>query len=141
MMRVRHRYLALLVAATVAYGATAHAQPTAAERDSARNLMEQGDTKRDKGDLQGALKAFEAADAIMRVPTTGLEVARVQVELGKLVEARETLGRLLRIPIRPNEPAPFLGARRAAEQLANELSARIPTMTVAVTNVEPGQSV
>jgi hypothetical protein len=138
--RARGRPFAAVVAAILLAGAPslALADPTAAERENARNLMDQGDTKRDKGDLHGALKAFEAADAIMHVPTTGLEVARTQVQLGMLVEARETVGRVIRIPTRPNEPAPFVAARKAADQLATDLDKRIPTVTLAVT-ADPSQ--
>lgn len=139
--RARRRVpAALVVVAVLTFAANAGAQPTAAEKAAARELMEQGDSRRDKGDLQGALKAFESADGIMHVPTTGLEVARVQADLGKLVEARETAARVLKLPARTNEPAPFVAARKAADQLASELAVRIPTLTIAVTNVEPGQS-
>lgn len=140
MTRARRCPAALVFAAVLTFASVAAAQPTAAEKAAARDLMEQGDSRRDKGDLQGALKAFESADAIMHVPTTGLEVARVQAELGKLVEARETATRILETPMRPREPAPFVAARKAADQLASELSLRIPTLTIAVTNVEPGQT-
>jgi hypothetical protein len=98
--------------------------------------MDDGDAKRDKGDHRGALKSYEAADAIMRVPTTGLEVARAQAQLGLLLEARETLGRVVRSPPKAGEPAPFSAARKAAEALSAELAARIPSVTVLVSTAE-----
>lgn len=103
--------------------------------------MDDGDAKRDKGDFRAALKSYEAADAIMHVPTTGLEVARAQAQLGQLLEARESLGRVMRLPPKAGEPAPFTGARKAAEQLSTELGARIPSVTVVVVNGEAGQPV
>jgi hypothetical protein len=126
----------LLAAAT-----PARADPSLSDRETARSLMDDGDAKRDKGDFKSALKSYEAADAIMRVPTTGLEVARTQAQLGLLLEARETLGRVMRLPPRPGEPPPFTAARKTAEQLSTELGARLPSVTVVVTNGEAGQPI
>jgi hypothetical protein len=118
----------------------AHAEPTLSDRETARSLMEDGDAKRDKGDFRAALKSYEAADAIMKVPTTGLEVGRAQAQLGMLLEARETLNRVAKLPAKPGEPPPFEKARKSAEQLSTEVAARIPSVTVAVSGVEPGQT-
>lgn len=118
----------------------ARAEPSLSDRETARSLMDDGDAKRDKGDIKGALKSYEAADAIMHVPTTGLEVARAQAQLGLLLEARETLGRVLRLPPRPGEPPPFVAARKVAETMSAELAARIPSVTVVVTNGEAAQT-
>ena len=88
--------------------------------------------------MQGALKAFTAADAIMHVPTTGLEVARSQVALGLLVEARDTALQVARAPATAKEPAPFKSARDAAAALSEELEGRIPSLTITVKNVPDG---
>jgi hypothetical protein len=61
----------------------------------------------------------------MHVPTTALEVARAQVDLSLLVEARETLHKLAQIPEDPSDPAPFRDARSAAYKLDEELQRRI----------------
>ncbi len=58
--------------ATLVSARDASAEPTAAEKETARGQMADGRTKRQKNDLEGALRAFEAADALMHVPTTGL---------------------------------------------------------------------
>jgi hypothetical protein len=113
-------------------------QPNAVDRETARSRMEQGEAARERGELRAALRAFEEADAIMRVPSTGLEVARTQIALGMLLEAKETLGRVKAIPIRPGEPAPFTMARRQADQLAADVANRTPTLAVVVKNAEPG---
>jgi hypothetical protein len=142
MLRSRRRLFALsFVAMTFAATASspAWADPSLSDRETARSLMDDGDAKRDKGDFKAALKSYEAADAIMHVPTTGLEVARVQAQLGMLLEARETLGRVGRLPPKPGEPAAFTAARKTAEGLMAEVGARIPSVTVLVTNAEPGQ--
>src|SRR5438477_66675 len=74
---------------------TVQAQPSAAQRETARELMGEARRLRERGDLEGALGRFRAADAIMNVPTTALEVAATQAELGKLIDAREGLLRML----------------------------------------------
>src|SRR5690349_18414785 len=88
---------ALVLASTLA-ASRAHAEPpapSATEKETARGLMADARAKRDRGDARGALESFQAADAIMHVPTTGFEVARTQASLGLLVEARDTLHRVL----------------------------------------------
>jgi hypothetical protein len=117
---------------------SAFAEPSAADKETARSLMTEGRAARDKGDLQAAMKAFVAADAIMHVPTTGLEVARAQVALGQLVEARDTALRVTRIPERAGEPAPFKQARQAAAALNDDLESRIPSVIVHLKDVPDG---
>ena len=53
--------------------------------------MKQGDNKSASKDFAGALKDYQAAHAIMHAPTTGLALAKTQIEQGLLVEARDTL--------------------------------------------------
>lgn len=128
----------LCTAFTLSAGASA-AEPSAADKETARGLMTEGRADRDKNDLKGALKAFAGADAIMHVPTTGLELARAQAALGQLVEARDTALRVARSPERPGgDPAPFKSARDAASTLTDQLEARIPSLTVDVKNVPTG---
>ncbi len=134
----RHVVWVVAVAATLAVAGPAAADPSAADKETARALMATGRQDRASGDLQGALKAFIAADAIMRVPTTGLEVARSQIALGLLVEARDTALQVTRSPVTPHEPAPFKAARDAAAALSEDLSTRIPSLTITVTNIPEG---
>jgi hypothetical protein len=122
----------------VTFAASAYAEPTATEKDTARGLMADGRTKRDAKDLQGALKSFEAADAIMHVPSTGWEVANTQLMMGLLVEARDTALRVMRIPETPREPAAFQEARTKAQTLVDDLDARIPVVTVTVKGAPDG---
>ena len=98
-----------------AVASVAHAaEPTAAEKVTARGMMDEGHARRDAGDHKAALAQFQGADAIMHVPTTGLEVAREQVALGQLVEARDTLQRVIRTPATGDEPEAFRTARTDA---------------------------
>lgn len=112
----------------------AHAEPTAADRENARAYMADGRQKRDANDLKDALRAFEAADAIMHVPTTSFEVAKTRAMMGALIEARDELLRIARSAPIAGEPPPFAEARAASQKLADDLEARIPSVRVSVKN-------
>jgi hypothetical protein len=147
-MLVKERFLSVVTAAVIisasgralAQPQPTQAQPSLADRETARSLMDEADKKRDAGDLKGALKGYEAADAIMKVPTTGIEVARAQIALGLMLEARETLNQLLRNPPKPGEPVPFSAARKAAETLNAELANKIPSVQIVIQNADPSQT-
>jgi hypothetical protein len=137
--RAHARMIGLTLGSLVlALSATVHAEPTATEKETARGLMADGRDKRDKNDLKGALKSFEAADSLMHVPSTGWEVARAQEQLGLLVEARDTALRVARIPQAPNEPGAFKEARDKATALGDSLEARIPAVRITVKGAAEG---
>lgn len=123
---------AALLAVVLCAPLAAAAGPSAADRETARALMDEGRTAQQKGDLKAALAAYKGADAIMQVPTTGLAVARAHAALGHLVEARDAALAVTRIPVAPKEPAIIAQGRKAAEDLAAELSPRIPTLKIEV---------
>lgn len=114
-----------LLLSVVLSAAAANAQPTLVQKETARELMAEGRELRDLGDLEAALRRFGAADSLMGVPTTGFEVAATQAQLGRLVEARETLRRVLALAQSPDDPEPFNEARSKAGSLDQQLSARI----------------
>ena len=118
--------------------ALAQPLPSGADRDAARSLMDEGHARRDRHDLRGALESFQGADSIMHVPTTGLEVARAEIDLGMLVEARDKLLEVSRYPQRPREPRPFTQARTAAQSIAEDLESRIPTVQLVFKGVPEG---
>src|SRR5690606_32301856 len=114
-----------------------HAEPTLSDKETARSLFTQGDEKYRAGDYDGALKAFEAADAIMGVPTTGLERGRTLAQLGRLLEAREVLLKVSRLPPGPEDNEVQQRARREAHQLAEAVGQRIPSVQVRVRGLDP----
>jgi hypothetical protein len=120
------------VGATCLAAASAHAQPTAADKETARAALLDGRAKMAAKDYAGALKSFLGAHAIMGVPTTGLDLARAQEALGQLVEARETALAVMRMPAQAGESDAFAAARKEAEDLAVRLAPRIPSVTIAV---------
>jgi len=116
--------------------AIAVAAPSATDKETARSLLLDGDRKFTARDFAGALASYQAADAIMKVPTTGVEVAKAQEALGQLVEARDTLLAVLREPPAAKQPAAFLRAREEAEASAASLADRIPSIHVVVSGVD-----
>ena len=132
------RLVAALGAAALvtALAASAHAQ-TAADRETARGLFDDGKRKRDSGNVAGALESFKAADAIMHAPTTGLAVARSLAALGRIIEAREAAVQVEQLPLGPKESAAFADARKSAGQLAAELAGRIPTLAIVLKGAQP----
>ncbi|MBI4700782.1 MAG: hypothetical protein HY744_06400 [Deltaproteobacteria bacterium] len=137
---------ALLLVVSVAapawpQAATAPPEPSASEKETARQLMDVGDAKYAAGDFKAALDAYQAADAIMKVPTTGLALGRTQEKLGLLVEARDTLLRAARTPRQPQESPVVEQARKEAAALAESLLARIPTLKIELAKVPEGASV
>lgn len=117
------------------------AEPSAADKETARALMEQGHGAYDAGHYPEALAPFERAHAIMQLPTTGLWLARTREKLGSWVEARDLALAVARLPVVAREPDAFAKARRDAETLAAELGPRIPTLEVRIGGVPEGTEV
>ena len=137
--RVRLTMTATAVAALLA-APGAGAGPSAADRETARSMMQEGRDLRDKGDLKGALQRFKSADDIMHVPTTALEVARTQVSLGLLVEALDTIAAIRKSPPQPDDPAPFKDARTKAEELDAQVEAKVPSLNITVSGGAEGET-
>ncbi len=92
------------VVAVLLWNGVTFAQPSASDRETARDLMAEGDKKLAAKDVKGAHAAFEEAHRLMNVPTTGIEVARTAETLGMLVEARDTCLLVTKINKTPGEP-------------------------------------
>ncbi len=122
----------LIVFALCAAPGIASAEPTASERETARSLMDEADALRDAGELWRALERYTAADQLMGVPTTGIEVARTQAKLQRLVEACATAIEVANSAVSPREPAIFEAARAEAHAMVENLRPRIPSVTVYV---------
>jgi hypothetical protein len=126
------RFTCLVLAMLLAGSVRARAQATTSERETARSLMDEADAFKQAGDLERALERYAAAHAIMRVPTTGLEVARTQAALNHLVDATTTAIEVANSAPGPNEPAVFAEARAAAGVLVETLRPRVPSLTLKI---------
>jgi hypothetical protein len=114
----------------------AHADPSAADKETARALLADGRARFAAKDYTGAVKSFRAAHAIMGVPTTGLDLARGQAAIGLLLDARTTALEVTRMPARPGESPIFTAAREQAAALAAALEGRIPSLVITVKGAE-----
>lgn len=128
------RGAALVATLSVTHAAAAQSP---SERVAARHLMDDGDRYAESKQFAEALRVYAAAHAIMRVPTTGIEVARTYAALGKLVEAREAALDVSRMPVDGTEPKPFAAARKEATELAATLDKRIPVIRLELSGADP----
>lgn len=129
-------------AAVLACGTASHAQPkqpSAAAKDTARTLLLDCRDKFGKKDFDGALKSCQGAHSIMGVPTTGLDLAKVQQSMGLLVEARETALEAVRFDNSTNNPA-FAQAQSEANKISQDLEKRIPSLVLSVSGLPAGTS-
>lgn len=141
-MRAASFFLATCLALPAALGtSTAWAEPSAADKETARSLLDAGDKKFAAKDYAGALKAYQGAHTIMGVPTTGVALAKAQEALGMLVEARDTLLAVARDAPPAKEPAAFTKARAEAKERAPALVARIPAVRVNVQGPPPSATI
>lgn len=128
---MRLRTLALAVSLFLA-AAPAFAEPTASESETALQLYKDGKAIRDRGELEKALEKFRAAHALAETPITALELGRTYVMMGKLVEGREVLLAVQRIPVRKNESQKAVDARKEADTLAASIKPRLATLNLSV---------
>lgn len=130
------RFLALVLSSLVATSAVLvpslarAAEPSAVDAETALQLFKDGKSLREKGDLGASLEKFRAAHALVETPITALELGRTYVALGQLIEAREALLAVARMPPRKNESTKSIEARGESERLAAELRPRLASITV-----------
>ena len=95
----------------------AHAdEPTAADVASARKLGFEGITLAEKGNCAAAVDKLARAEKLFHAPTTLVRLGECQVQLGKVVEGSENLGRAAREDLPSNAPAAFVAARARAKK-------------------------
>ncbi len=122
--------LALLLATS--FVPDASAAPTAAQKETARRLMDEGKERARNGEKERALEAYQKAHELMKVPTTGMTLVKAHLALGHLVEARDVALEVARMPRERGEPPVFEKARKEAKELEASLKPRIPTVRIVV---------
>jgi hypothetical protein len=98
----------------------------------ARQLLNASLDLSSKGDLGGAIEKLQTAQALAHTPIISLELGRDYAAVGKLVEARETLLSVARLPERSEETGRSRAARAQSAKLAEQLRPRIPTLSITV---------
>lgn len=115
-------------------------EPTAADAETALALYKSGKQLRDSGDLRGALEKLRAAHALVETPLTAIELGKTYAALGQIVEAREVLLSVARMPTRKNESQKAAEARAESAELAVSLRARLAQLTIKLKGAAPSSS-
>ena len=108
------------------------AAPSAAQRETARRLMDEGKERARAGDKDRAVEAYQKAHDLMKVPTTGVALAKAHLAVGHLVEARDIALEVGRMPRESGEPPIFEKSRKEAKELEASVKPRIPTLRIVV---------
>ncbi len=135
-MLLRRITFPLLFVIALAGSPARAAEPSDADRATARALAEQASEALEKKDFTRAAELFGRADALVQAPTLALGFARAQVGLGKLVAAHETYQRIVREAARAEGNKAYASAVRDAEQELSMLIPRLPSVTIVVQGAE-----
>ncbi len=139
-VRARRILLVAALALPALAGPVRAAEPSVADRASAKDFLREGKDLRDAGDHLGARKKFEAAYALVPTPITGYLLAREQVATGQLLEAREVLDAIDRMPVKSTETVDGRQARADAASLLSEVLPKIPVIEVRLKGLGAGAS-
>jgi PEGA domain len=110
----------------------AAAQPSAADRATARTLAQEGYVALRDKDYATAADRFSRAAALVHAPTLLRDLARAQVGLGKLVDAHENYSTIIREGVAADAPAPWQRALADAKAEIGAIPPRLPWVTITV---------
>lgn len=125
---------AVLIAMACLAGHRQAAAQSADDRAGARAAAMEGNKALRESRWADAIDLFTRAESLVHAPPHLLYMARAQVELGLLVEARENLMRVTRETLAPDAPHAFKTAQEEAESEIKAVTARLPYVTVTVKN-------
>jgi hypothetical protein len=121
----------LAIAAAILLSSSLAFAQSAADVTTARDLFREGMELRTQGHLAEALAKLKAAHDLYETPPSALELARTQIDLGRLAEGYETLVSIDRIPSAKDSER-SKQARAEAKELETKTKARIPTLQINV---------
>ncbi|WP_437757936.1 tetratricopeptide repeat protein [Sorangium sp. So ce1389] len=131
----------LLLAGTLcASSARAQTTQTSPQQDKAVAvaLAERGWDHYEAHRYTEALRAFHEAEARAHAPAFLLMVARCNVKLGRLLDARAAYQLIVDEKLAPGAPPEFAEAKTDAKKELAALEPRVPTVEVAITGAAPG---
>jgi len=111
---------------------TSFAEPSPADRATARALAGEGYQALQDKDYATAADRFSRADALVHAPTLMIDWARALVGLGKLVEAQERYEQIVREGVEPKAPRSWQRAFADAGTELNQLKPRLAWLTISV---------
>lgn len=127
-MRLGRRWFRLtapLLASALLLAPAAHAEPTEADRATARSLASEGYDALERKDYATAVNRFRHADALVHAPTIGVDLARALIGLGRYVEAYERYQLVIREGVPKGSPASWRQAIEDAEREAQTIEPRL----------------
>jgi hypothetical protein len=111
---------------------TSWAEPSAADRATARALAGEGYQALQDKDYATATDRFSRADALVHAPTLMIDWARSLVGLGKLVEAQERYEQIVREGVDAKAPKSWHRALADAGTELGQLKPRLAWITISV---------
>lgn len=123
-MRIKLTFYGVLTASLLS-ASSLLADPSAADRATARSLAGEGYQALQTKDYATAADRFSRADALVHAPTLMIDWARSLVGLGKLVEAQERYEQIIREGVDAKAPKSW---QRALTDAASELAAIKPRL-------------
>jgi hypothetical protein len=123
---------ALSLAGFLLVSATAHAEPTEADRASARSLASEGYDALERKDYARAVDRFRHADSLVHAPTIGVDLARALIGLGRYVEAYERYQLIIREGAPKGSPSSWKQAVDDAQKEVADLEPRLSWVVIHV---------
>ncbi len=114
--------------------APARAEPSEADRATARALALEGHTALKNKDYNAAVDRFSRADALVHAPTLVVDWARALQGLGRYVEAHEKYELVLREGVDSSAPKSWQRALEEAKKELDALKPRLGWVTVVLLN-------
>jgi hypothetical protein len=114
------------------YVGSALADPTPADRATARSLAGEGYQALQQNDYSTAADRFRRADALVHAPTLMIDWARALVGLGKFVEAQERYEQIIREGVDAKSPKSWQKALNDAGAELEALKPRLAWVTISV---------
>jgi hypothetical protein len=129
------KVIAGALASVIAISSVVMAAPSATDIATARELVVEGRKLRAAGEFAKAVEKLKVAYALYPTPVTGDELALGYRDAGKLIEARETALRVVKMPVESDEGKASEAARASCSAMVNDLGPKIGQVTLAITGV------
>ena len=82
--------------------------------------------------MKTAAAKYKVAYALVQTPVIALQLGKAEVAIGQLIEGRQTLLGVARLPVKPHETALTTNARTEASALAVQVEPRIASVTLKI---------
>jgi len=109
------------------------AEPTAADRATARTLAQEGYVALSTKDYPTAIDRYTRALSLVHAPTLLRDLARAQAGIGRLVEAHENYSLIIREGVAADAPPPWAKAVDDAKVEIAAIASRLAWVTITVT--------